>query len=228
MRRNAIEVITGVIVLIVAFGFLGYALSRAGNGGGGGGGYPLYASFSSIAGLNVGSDVRLAGVKVGSVEVDPKSYLARVTMDIRNGIELPKDSGVSVASESLLGGEYLSISPGGDSQTLKPGQSFTATQGAVSLQDLLGKFIFSATNMVSAMTGSQGNKPAGNTAWPQPDGSAVSCREKLKMLEENHAELAQVMRDAFEDAVLMGVDEQAMRQILAEMVAGLESPKQAR
>jgi len=61
--------------------------------------------------------------------------------------------------------------------------------------------------------------------WPQPDGAPVSCREKLKMLEENHAELAQAMQDAFEDAVLMGVDARAMRAILADMVAGLENPK---
>jgi hypothetical protein len=62
--------------------------------------------------------------------------------------------------------------------------------------------------------------------WPQPDGTPVSCREKLRMLAENHAELAQALQDAFEDAVLMGVDEQAMRQILAGMIEGLESPRQ--
>ena len=63
--------------------------------------------------------------------------------------------------------------------------------------------------------------------WPQSDGSPLSCREKLKVLTENHAELAQVMQDAFEDAVLMGVDESAMRRILTGMVEGLESPKRA-
>lgn len=63
--------------------------------------------------------------------------------------------------------------------------------------------------------------------WPQSDGTSVSCLEKLKMLAENHAELEQTMQDAFEDAVLMGVDEQAMRRILTDMVAALESPKQA-
>ena len=61
--------------------------------------------------------------------------------------------------------------------------------------------------------------------WPQPDGAPVSCHEKLKMLAENHAELAQTMQDAFEDAVLMGVDAQAMRAILADMVARLENPQ---
>ena len=61
--------------------------------------------------------------------------------------------------------------------------------------------------------------------WPTPDGNAVSCREKLRVLEDNHAEAAQVLQDAFEDAVLMGVDEAAMRRIMADMVAGLRSPK---
>jgi hypothetical protein len=67
--------------------------------------------------------------------------------------------------------------------------------------------------------------PPAPTVWPGLDGNAVGCREKLKMLAENHAEVVQVLRDAFEDAVLMGVEEQAMRQILADIVAGLESPK---
>jgi uncharacterized protein (UPF0335 family) len=64
--------------------------------------------------------------------------------------------------------------------------------------------------------------------WPQPDGAPVACREKLKVLVENHGELAQAMQDAFEDAVLMGVDEAAMRRILIEMVQSLHSPRRAR
>ncbi len=66
---------------------------------------------------------------------------------------------------------------------------------------------------------------AAPTLWPSADGSPVSCREKLRTLEENHAEAVQVLQDAFEDAVLMGVDEAAMRRILTDMVAGLRSPK---
>ncbi|HUA76181.1 MAG TPA: hypothetical protein VMA86_00840 [Acetobacteraceae bacterium] len=69
--------------------------------------------------------------------------------------------------------------------------------------------------------------PPAPARWPQSDGSPVSCREKLKVLAENHAELAQMMQDAFEDALLMGVDEAAMRQVLRGMVEGLESPKRA-
>ena len=64
-------------------------------------------------------------------------------------------------------------------------------------------------------------------AWPGADGAPVACREKLKVLAENHREAAQVLRDAFEDAVLMGVDEAAMRRILADLVAALPSPRRA-
>jgi len=70
--------------------------------------------------------------------------------------------------------------------------------------------------------------PPPPASWPQADGAPIACREKLRMLAETHAELAQALTDAFEDAVLMGVDEQAMRQVLLGMVAGLESPKRAR
>jgi hypothetical protein len=67
--------------------------------------------------------------------------------------------------------------------------------------------------------------PPPPTQWPGLDGNAVGCREKLKMLAENYAEVAQVLQDAFEDAVLMGVEEHAIRQVLLDVVAGLESPK---
>ena len=166
VRRNLAEVLTGLVVLVAAAGFLVYAIANSGRAAVSGG-YPIHARFSNVAGLTVGSDVRLAGVKIGVVDsesIDPKTFLADVRMTIRRGIELPKDSSIEVASESLLGGEYLAVQPGGDTEMLQPGQSIIITQGAISLQDLLGKFIFSATNMVSAMTGNtkSGGQPAQN------------------------------------------------------------------
>ena len=68
--------------------------------------------------------------------------------------------------------------------------------------------------------------PKPPAAWPGADGKPVSCSEKLKMLAENHTEAATVLRDVFEDAVLMGVHEDAMREILQELIAALPSPKQ--
>jgi hypothetical protein len=69
--------------------------------------------------------------------------------------------------------------------------------------------------------------PAPPAIWPGEDGAPLSCRDKLKVLAENHAELAQMLRDTFEDAILMGVDENAMRGILTGMIDGLDSPKRA-
>jgi hypothetical protein len=69
--------------------------------------------------------------------------------------------------------------------------------------------------------------PPPPSIWPGLDGNAVGCREKMKVLAENHAELAELLRDTFEDAILMGVDETAMRGILSGMIDGLESPKRA-
>ncbi|MSO99626.1 MAG: hypothetical protein EXR07_01045 [Acetobacteraceae bacterium] len=69
--------------------------------------------------------------------------------------------------------------------------------------------------------------PQPPSIWPGEDGAPLSCRDKLKVLQENHSELAQMLRDTFEDAILIGVDEAAMRGILAGMIQGLESPKRA-
>lgn len=71
-----------------------------------------------------------------------------------------------------------------------------------------------------------GNASAGMPAvWPQPDGTPVSCRDKLLILQENYTELQGILRDSFEDAILMGVDEVAMRRILLDLVGNLRSPK---
>jgi phospholipid/cholesterol/gamma-HCH transport system substrate-binding protein len=164
-RRNAAEVLTGAVVLLVAAGFLGYAVAHSGRGSVAG--YPLIAKFDSIAGLPVGADVRMAGVKVGSVlteRIDPQSYLAVVTLSVQNGLALPKDSSAQIASESLLGGKYLSLSAGGDQTMLQPGQAITITQSSVSLEQLLGKFIFSVTDLVGAMKPTPGS---GQGATPQ-------------------------------------------------------------
>ena len=149
MRRHGIaEVLTGAVVLLVAAAFLGYAIANSGRSATAG--YTLYAKFEHIDGLGVGADVRLAGVKVGSVNqerIDPQSFQAVVTLSVRDDIKLPKDSAAIVTSESLLGGKYLSLQAGGDETILQPGQSITITQSSVSLEELLGKFIFSMTNV---------------------------------------------------------------------------------
>ncbi len=151
-------------MLAVAAGFLGYAVAHSGRSITSG--YTLYAKFDHIDGLPVGSDVRMAGVKVGSIvseQIDPKSYLAVVALTVRDGLELPKDSSAAVSSDSLLGGKYLSLSAGGDATMLQPGQTITITQSSVSLEELLGKFIFSVTDLVTALKPSPGSTAPGQT-----------------------------------------------------------------
>lgn len=146
-RRNAAEVATGAVVLLVAAGFLAYAVAHSGAAPSGG--YELHAEFGSIAGLSVGADVRIAGVKVGSVTaetINPKTYLADVAFTVSRAIHLPVDTSASIASQGLLGGNYLSLSPGGETAMLAPGGRITATQSSVDLETLLGKFIFSMSN----------------------------------------------------------------------------------
>ncbi|MBV8591671.1 MAG: outer membrane lipid asymmetry maintenance protein MlaD [Acetobacteraceae bacterium] len=159
-RRSLAEIATGLVVLLVTAGFLAYAIAHSGRSTGSG--YPLFAHFDHIDGLGPGSDVRIAGVKVGSVtdtRVDPSTFLAAVTFTVQNSIKLPKDTGAEITSEGLLGGKYINLSPGGDETVLKPGQEITITQGSISIEQLLGKFVFSMGNMANKPAGSGGGQP---------------------------------------------------------------------
>lgn len=147
-RRNIAEIATGAVVLAVAAGFLAYAVAHSGRSVTAG--YALNARFDRIDGLNVGADVRMAGVKVGTItasRIDPKTYLAEVNFTVQQGLDLPKDSSAEIVSDGLLGGKYLSLVPGGDDAVLKPGERVTITQSSISLEQLLGKFIFSASEV---------------------------------------------------------------------------------
>ncbi|QPM89086.1 outer membrane lipid asymmetry maintenance protein MlaD [Pseudooceanicola algae] len=140
--QNTTEIIVGAGVIAIAAGFLIYAGQIAGIGGTKG--YDLNASFRSIEGVNVGTDVRLAGVKVGSVTdivLDPASFRAKAGFTVQNGIDVPDDSQVVIASEGLLGGNYVEILPGGSTFNYAAGDEVLDTQGSVSLISLLLKFV---------------------------------------------------------------------------------------
>ena len=163
-QRNAAELAAGAVVLVTAAGFLAYAIANT--GGMGPGGYLLHARFNAIDGLSIGSDVRMAGVKVGSVtgtHLDPQTYQAVVDFTVADDVKLPKDSSAAVTSDGLLGGKYLGLDAGGDTQMIPPGGQVTITQSSISIEQLLGKFIFSMGNL------SGGQKPGG----AQPQGGAL-------------------------------------------------------
>ena len=142
-RQQWAETGLGAVVLLAAVGFLAYALAHAG-GVGETGGYSLRARFGEVGSLAPGAAVTVAGVKVGSVSavsLDPKTFLADASMTIKPDVKLPSDSTVKITQDSLLGGQHLSVEPGGALDDLKPGASFQNTQGAVDLFGLIGSVL---------------------------------------------------------------------------------------
>jgi phospholipid/cholesterol/gamma-HCH transport system substrate-binding protein len=157
--RSMAEVAAGAVVLAVAAVFLVFAVSNSGRSGIAGDALTLTARFDRIDGLAPGADVRIAGVKVGSVveqRIDPQSFLAVLTLRIDGRLRLPTDSSAEIASEGLLGGRFVSIVPGGQERVLANGGQITITQSAVSLESLLGRFIFSMTEGQGSGTRGQG------------------------------------------------------------------------
>lgn len=143
MSHDTTEVLTGAAVLAVALAFAGYLASGAGFAPTSDT-YDLTARFRSVEGVTVGTDVRLAGVKVGTVTslaLDPATFYADATISIRNDVLLPDDSSILISSEGLLGGSFVELSPGGSPENLAPGSEIEDTQGAVSVVSLLMKFV---------------------------------------------------------------------------------------
>ena len=143
--RNLIETFMGGVVLILAAGFVFFAfkLSNISNMEGG---YTVSAKFDRADGLASGSDVRVSGIKIGSVTnqaIDPETFLAVISMTIKGDIKLPKDSSAEIVSDGLLGGKYIAIVPGGEQENLKDQDLIQYTQSSVSIEQLIGKFMFS-------------------------------------------------------------------------------------
>lgn len=143
MTQHTTEALVGAVVLAAAIGFGAFTAQSAGMSLGDSG-YTLTASFRSIEGVAVGTDVRLAGVKVGTVSditLNAQTYRADTVLTLTDGVGVPDDSAVVIASEGLLGGNFVEISPGGSPFNYEPGAEILDTQGSVSLISLLLKFV---------------------------------------------------------------------------------------
>jgi phospholipid/cholesterol/gamma-HCH transport system substrate-binding protein len=158
---TTLETAVGAAVVALAVGFFAYAYKTAGVGGtSAAGGYVLVAEFDNAEGINVGTDVRLAGIKIGSVTaqtLNTESYQARIEMTVDKSVSLADDSAAKITSEGLLGGKFIALEPGGSDAKLEPGGQFSYTQGSVDLWALIGQ----------AMSGS-GNKGATPPSEPAP------------------------------------------------------------
>ncbi len=146
MNRNLIETVMGAVVLVVAALFIVFAYSKAEVGAVEG--YEIQAKFDRVDGILAGSDVRMSGIKIGTVtasSLDPKTYFAEVKMNIRSDVKIPDDTSIAVSTDGLLGDKFLALSPGGSDDMLEPGGEITTTQGSIDLMSLVGQMIFSQT-----------------------------------------------------------------------------------
>ena len=144
MSRSVIETVLGGFVLIGALVFLVFSYTKGDAGSVSG--YEVFASFEKTGGIKTGDPVQISGVKVGqisSIVLDPKTYLAKVIMEIDNNVHIPDDSAATINSQSLLGGMVLNIVVGGSEDMIKSGGEIGYTQAPQNLEELLGKFIFS-------------------------------------------------------------------------------------
>jgi len=161
MGKNIFETLMGAVVLVVALGFVSIAynsgnVSKID-------GYSLSARFDRIDGLSIGSDVRISGIKVGTItnlEVDTKTFSAIAKISVDDRFKLPKDTLAEIVSESLLGGKYLSLVPGADEKILGDGDEIKYTQSSINLEQLVSKFAFGSAGDDSS--GEEKNKKVGD------------------------------------------------------------------
>jgi phospholipid/cholesterol/gamma-HCH transport system substrate-binding protein len=161
MRRSFAEIAVGAAVIAAAAGFLAYAVGHSGRSASGG--YTLSAAFDRIDGLPQGAEVRISGVRVGQVEsqvLNYDTYQAVLTLRIDRRVRLPDDSSAEIHSESLLGGKFVALVPGGAERMLPDGGQIRLTQSSMNLEQLIGRFMFGGAP--------QGQE--GGAAPPRPGG----------------------------------------------------------
>jgi phospholipid/cholesterol/gamma-HCH transport system substrate-binding protein len=148
---NVIETLVGAFVLVVAVAFVIFAVSRTDVGAVQG--YEVVANFDRIDGLSIGADVRVSGIKVGTVveqTLDTETYFAVVRMSVDPAVRLPVDSSAAVISDGLLGGKFMALTPGAEEDMIEPGGNILYTQASISLEQLIGKFVFGGVDSKSA------------------------------------------------------------------------------
>lgn len=148
MGRNVIETLMGAFVIFAALSFI-FISYKSGNISTVGNGYKLTSKFREAGGISIGSDIRVGGIKVGTVsgqQLDPKTYMAIIELNINDSLKLPKDSTAAIVGDGLLGGKYIALQPGGEEATLNPGDEIKYTQDSVNIEQLIGKFAFGSVN----------------------------------------------------------------------------------
>lgn len=143
MKNNTFEVIVGTIVLLCAAYFFIFSFKQSNISTSKS--YQVVAEFDNIGDISNGSDVKISGVKIGTVnsqDLNPENYRARLVLNINNNVKLPSDSSAKIESAGLLGSKFIAIQPGAEEELLKENGVIMFTQSSVNFEELLGKFIF--------------------------------------------------------------------------------------
>ncbi len=147
MNKRPMETIMGIVVLVVAafFVYFAYKVSDLQVVKG----YEVTARFLKVGGLNVGSDVRINGIKVGTVvaqKLDTENYDAEIVMSLASDIKLPKDSVAAIVGDGLIGDKFIKIEPGHEKEMLQNGDIITNVKDFKTIEDMVGEIIFMVTD----------------------------------------------------------------------------------
>ena len=148
MSKNLLETLAGFVVILFAGYFIFLAYDNGGINKETDNTYTIFANFEKADGITKGSDIKIAGIKVGRVSDLSlnKDFVAKVHLSIDDYIKLPTDSSASILSDGLLGSKYISLTPGADEETLVEQESIEYTQSTIILENLISKFIFGSTD----------------------------------------------------------------------------------
>lgn len=144
MKQDVFETIVGFIIIAIASYFIIFVYNTTSNNSDG---YHIIGSFSNAEGINKGSNVMVAGIKVGEVvnmSLDSESYDALVTLKLNKTVKIPKDSQAAIVSNGFLGGKFIAITPGAVDQDLKNNERLQFTQPSLNLEGMIGKFMMNA------------------------------------------------------------------------------------
>ena len=144
MKNSTVETLIGAVVIAIAIAFLAFAYQSSGKGQSSGA-YRISAEFDNVEGVNVGTDIRMAGIKIGTVtaqSLNPANFQAVVSMSIDPQIKLAEDTSAKVTSEGLLGAKFIALDAGGSDTLLADGGVITYTQGAVDIWSLISQAMF--------------------------------------------------------------------------------------
>ena len=147
MNKKPVETIMGIVVIVIAalFLFFAYRVSDLQVVKG----YTVSAKFLKVGGLTIGSDVRINGIKVGTVisqNLNPDDYVAEIKMSLSSDLKLPKDSVAVIAGDGLMGDKFIKIEPGKDKEILTDGGEIVNTKDFKTLEDMVGEIIFMVTD----------------------------------------------------------------------------------